>query len=46
MTRAVDISPDQLEIVQGILREHLPVDVTGLGVREPRPVGLGRTPQA
>ncbi len=36
MTRAVDIRPDHLEIVQGNLREHLPVDVTGLGVREPR----------
>ena len=27
MTRAVDIRPDHLEIVQGILREHLPVGV-------------------
>ena len=26
-TRPVDIRPDHLEIVQGILREHLPVDV-------------------
>ena len=27
MTSPVDIRPDHLEIVQGILREHLPVDV-------------------
>ena len=29
MTSPVDIRPDHLEIVQGILREHLPVDVKG-----------------